>query len=490
MSHSISIIGSGFSGLAAAVTLAQQGHKVTVFEKNKDLGGRARKFHVEGFTFDMGPSWYWMPEVFEEFYQKFGHTTSDFYELIRLDPSYRVFFSKEDQVDVPASMEELYKMFEALEEGSAVKLQKFLDEAKYKYEVGMNEFVWKPSLSVFEFVDLRILKSAFKLQMFSSISSQIRKLFKHPYLRNILEFPVLFLGAKPQNTPALYSLMNYADLSLGTWYPKGGMNEIIQAMIQICKEQGVQFETSAEVKRIEFSEGKVTLNINDLKKVDSDYCISSADYHHTESSLLSMSDRNYTDQYWESRAMAPSSLLFYLGVDKRVSGLKHHNLFFDRDFDQHADEIYKTKQWPNEPLFYVCCPSKTDHQVAPQGKENLFILIPLAPGLTSTPELIEQQFNKVMSRLESYTKEEIKSHIIYRKDFSVEDFQNEYNSFKGNAYGLANTLKQTALLKPRILNKKHHNLYYTGQLTVPGPGVPPSLISGQLVANQILSKIG
>lgn len=489
MSKTVSVIGSGFSGLAAAATLAQAGCQVTVLEKNEQLGGRARQFKEEGFTFDMGPSWYWMPEVFENFFQKFGHTTSDFYKLVRLDPSYRVFFSETNKVDIPASLEELYSLFESLEKGSASKLKKFLAEAKYKYEVGMNDFVWRPSLSISEFVDTRIVKSLFQLQMFSSISSQIRLLFKNPYLRNILEFPVLFLGAKPQNTPALYSLMNYADLSLGTWYPMGGMHKIVEAFANVCKEQNVEFQTSTNVEKIRFAANQVELQTN-RGNFNSDYCLASADYHHVDKELLEQGQSNYSKKYWNSRKLAPSSILFYIGIDKTVDGLKHHNLFFDKDFDNHADEIYKNPSWPKEPLFYVCCPSKTDSSVTPSGKENLFILIPIAPGLKMDQQKIDELYDQVLSRLDKVVSINLKESICYKKQYTATNFMEDYNSFKGNAYGLANTLMQTAFLKPKIRNKKNKRLYYTGQLTVPGPGVPPAIISGQLVAQQIINASG
>jgi phytoene desaturase len=489
MLKTVTIIGSGFAGLSAAATLGKAGYKVRVVEKNEHIGGRARKFQAEGFTFDMGPSWYWMPEVFENFYSKFDHTASDFYELKRLSPSYRVYFSDTDKIDVPASLPELYNLFESIEKGSADKLKKFLSEAQYKYEVGMNDFVWKPSLSITEFFDWRIVKSLFQLQMFSSISSQIRSQFKNPYLRNILEFPVLFLGAKPQNTPALYSLMNYADLSLGTWYPMGGMHKIIEAMAKICKEQNVEFVQSSPVTSIDLSQSRIS-TICEKQSFKDDYCIASADYHHVDRHLLDEKYSNYSEKYWDKRAMAPSSLLFYLGVDKKVPELKHHNLFFDADFDNHADDIYKYKRWPEDPLFYVCSTSKTDASVAPENKENLFILIPLAPDLKGDQSNFDRQFDKVIQRLEKTTGTDIRSHIIYKRQFTTQDFASEYNSFKGNAYGLANTLMQTAFLKPKIQNKKHDCLYYTGQLTVPGPGVPPSIISGQVVADHIIRRNG
>jgi phytoene desaturase len=478
------VIGSGFSGLAAASCLAEQGFSVKVLEKNSIPGGRARKFEAEGFTFDMGPSWYWMPEVFENYFNRFGKKVSDYYDLVRLDPSYRIYF-EDDVMNVPASLDDLYKMFEEIEEGSAVKLKKFLDEAKYKYTVGMNEFVWKPSHSVAEFADLRIAKSALKLQMFSSISKQVRGLFKNPKLIKLLEFPVLFLGATPQKTPALYSLMNYADLALGTWYPMGGMHKIIEGMVSLAEELGVEILCNENVTRIDIKKGSAKQVITESGSYDCDYVVGSADYRHIEQELIEKSYRRYDEKYWDKREMAPSSLLYYLGIDKKLPALKHHNLFFDKDFDQHAIDIYEKPKWPEDPLFYACIPSRTDPSVAPEGKENVFLLMPIAPDLNDSEEEREKYFQLMIERLEQYAGESIREHIIYKRSYGIENFKNDYNAFKGNAYGLANTLTQTAFLKPKMKSKVS-NLFYTGQLTTPGPGVPPSLISGQVVANEII----
>ncbi len=483
------IIGSGFAGLAAACTLAQEGFKVSVFEKNEGLGGRARKFDAKGFMFDMGPSWYWMPEVFENFFNKFGKSASDYYELVRLDPSYNVVFGKDDIVSMPASYVELEKLFEEIEPGSSENLRKFLAEAEYKYKVGMEEFVWKPGLSLFEFADIRVLKSVFKLQMFTSLASQVEKLFKNQKLQEILKFPVLFLGATPENTPALYSLMNHADLALGTWYPMGGMHKIIEGFVSVAKELGVEFYPAEPVERIDIVNGKAAGFTTGKKSYKFDSIVAGADYHHVEQNLLPEKYRSYTPQYWEKRTMAPSSLLFYLGLDKKIDGLQHHNLFFDRDFDLHAKEIYTKPAWPTDPLFYVSCPSKTDTSVAPEGKENVFILMPLAPGISDNDELREKYFHVIAQRMKDILGVDIREHILYKRSYCLSDFVNDYNAFKGNAYGLANTLKQTAILKPRVHHDKVPNLYYAGQLTSPGPGMPPSIISGQLVGELIAATL-
>lgn len=479
------VIGSGVAGLSAASYLAQKGLMVTLLEKNSDVGGRARKFETHGFMFDMGPSWYWMPDVFEKFYNDFGHTTSDFYELKRLDPSYQVFDKTGEAVVIPANMQELEQLFERYEPGSATKLREFLKEAQYKYEVGINDLVYKPSVSLLEFADARLLKGLIKMDVFTSIKKHVRSFVTHPFLIELLEFPILFLGALSKNTPALYSLMNYADMSLGTWYPMGGMFKIIEGFKAIALEQGVDIKVNHEVLQIETENGIAKKVITTNGNYEADVIVGAGDYHHIEQKLLHVSDQSYTDSYWDKRKMAPSCLLYYIGVNKRVPGLQHHNLFFDADFTRHAHEIYTEPQWPTEPLFYVSAPSVTDNTVAPEGYENLFMLIPVAPGMVDSEEIRERYFKIIVQRLEQHTNTEILPHVVYRKSYAFSDFVSDYHAFKGNAYGLANTLDQTAILKPRIKSKKIKNLYYAGQLTVPGPGLPPSIISGKVAANLI-----
>jgi len=480
------IIGSGFSSLSAATSLADKGFDVTIIEKNSSAGGRARKFDHEGFMFDMGPSWYWMPDVFETFFARFGKKPSDYYTLKRLDPSYRVFFSDE-HIDMPASMQGLIDLFEEREKGAGESLKKFLADASIKYDAGINDLVKTPSLSIFEFAKWKVVKGLFQLDLFSNFHDFARKYFKDPKLLSIIEFPVLFLGAMPKETPALYSLMNYADLKLGTWYPMGGMHKIIEGMVKLAEEKGVKFRYDEAAEKIN-SNGKLTVKTS-KGEYTPDYVVGGADYAHIEQHLLDEKDRQYTAEYWDKRVMAPSCLIYYIGVNRRIPNLQHHNLFFDTDFDAHATEIYKTKQWPKNPLFYVCAPSVTDDTVAPENCENLFFLIPIATGINGdSEELRDKYFKVVIDRLKEKTGVDITENITFKRSYSVSDFVSDYNAFKGNAYGLANTLFQTAFLKPRIKHKKIKNLYYTGQLTSPGPGVPPSLISGQVVADYILKK--
>ncbi|MSP07662.1 MAG: phytoene desaturase [Chitinophagaceae bacterium] len=488
------VIGAGFAGLSAASFLAKKGWSVTIVEKNEMPGGRARKFEAEGFTFDMGPSWYWMPDVFEKYFGSFGKKVSDFYELQRLDPSYRVYFEKATW-DLPANYEALKNLFESIEPGAAIALDLFLAEAKYKYEVGVGKLVYQPSISITEFIDYELIKGVFKLDVFQSMKTHIARYFKHPYIQFLMEFPVLFLGALPENTPALYSLMNYADIKGGTWYPQHGMYSIVEAMVKVAKSLGVQFKLGEEVMQIVVENGiatQVISKVNETRIQENysfDVLIGAGDYHHIETKLLEKRYQSYSPKYWESRVLAPSSLLYYLGLNKKLKGVTHHSLFFDSDFSVHGSEIYSNPMWPSNPLFYASVPSVTDATVAPIGCENLFLLIPIAAGLEGdTADVREKYFNLIIERLEKKWGQTITDAIVYKRSYAVADFKNDYHSFKGNAYGLANTLLQTAFLKPSCKSKKVKNLYYTGQLTVPGPGVPPSLISGEVVANLICKQ--
>jgi len=479
------VIGAGFAGLAAATSLAQQGFQVQLLEKHDRPGGRARSFSAAGFTFDMGPSWYWMPDVFDKYFQKFGKSTADYYNLLRLDPSYTVIFGEDDFMPVPAQIPALKDLFESLEPGSSEKLDAFLKQAAYKYDVGINKLVYKPGQSVLEFLDLRLLLDVFRMDVFQSMHQHVRKYFRNEKIIKLMEFPVLFLGALPQNTPALYSLMNYADISLGTWYPMGGMYKIVEGMAALAKLVGVELLYNQEVTQLE-TEIDTIKRVHTTKDIfAADVVVAGADYHHVEKNLLPPMHQSYSDNYWDKRVMAPSSLIFYLGINKKLKNLQHHNLFFDEDFEPHAREIYETPRWPTNPLFYVSAPSQTDTSVAPAGCENLFILIPVAPDLKDEDSIREKYYDLVMSRLEKLTRQNIRQHVIFKRSYAHQDFISDYNAFKGNAYGLANTLMQTANLKPSMKSRKIKNLYYTGQLTVPGPGVPPSLISGQVVAQEV-----
>ena len=482
MKKKITIIGSGFSSLSASCYLAKFGHQVSIYEKNSSPGGRARQLKKDGFVFDIGPSWYWMPDVFEKFFNDFGKSVDDFYELERLDPGYQVYFGKNDSIYIGDHLEKIYDVFEEVEKGSALKLKRFIQKASDNYKIAMNDLVYRPGLSPLELITPQTIK---KLgSFFSNIKREVNKDFKNPKLTQILQFPVLFLGAKPSDTPAFYNFMNFADFGLGTWHPKNGMYSIVEAMVSLAKSLGVKIFLNSPVEEILLKKNKaIGIKIKN-EKILSDIILSGADYHHTET-LIPSNYRSYSESYWDNKVFAPSSLLFYIGIDKKVKNVSHHTLFFDVNFDTHASAIYDNAKWPDEPLFYANFPSISDPNMAPKGKEACFILIPIAPGLEDSESLREKYFEIVFSRLEKLTGQQLRSKIVFKESFCVNDFVSVYNSYKGNAYGMANTLFQTAFLRPKLKSKKVKNLFFSGQLTVPGPGVPPALISGKLVAGLI-----
>jgi phytoene desaturase len=479
------IIGSGFSSLSAACHLAKKGFDVTILEKNDQPGGRARQWKQDGFTFDMGPTWYWMPDIFENFFADFGKKVSDYYSLTRLNPSYRVYFGKNEIMDLPVGIENIAALFESYEKGSARQLKKFLSIAEKTYRVTVSEMVHVPGHSPLELITKDTIRH---LGLFiRTVRQQVRSMFRNPHIRNVLEFPVLFLGAKPGNIPAFYNFMNYADLGLGTWYPSHGMYSVVAAIWNLASELGVKFTGNTEVEKIIVANGKATGVTAGNRFYECDIVMSGADYHHTEQ-MLNQKLRRYSESYWNKKVFAPSALLFYLGIGKKLKNMLHHTLFFDTDFDPHAEAIYDTKQWPEKPLFYVSCASITDPSSAPAGNENVTLLIPIAPGISDTDAMREKYLDKSMERLEILTGQKIKDHIILKRSYCIRDFENDYHSYKGNAYGLANTLMQTAFLRPKIRSAKVNNLYFAGQLTVPGPGVPPCIISGKIVAEEILKN--
>lgn len=489
MSKNAIVIGAGFSGLSAASHLAAAGVKVTVFETHEQAGGRARTWSEDGFCFDMGPSWYWMPDLFERYFSHFGYDVKDLYELKRLDPSYRVVWPEGEHSDIPAGVDALRAFFEAHEPGAGRKLDEFLSQTKYIYKAAYEDYLFRPSLSFFEFVDPRLVGELFKLRMLRSMHRYARGFFKNERLARLVEWPVLFLGASARETSAMYSLMSYADMALGTWYPPGGMHRIIEAMVKVAEELGVEFRLGEAVDEIVVENGRAVGVKTHKGTQRADAVLASADYHFVETKLLAPEHRQYDEDYWESRTMSPSSLLYYLGIQGDLGDLPHHTLFFDEDLDTHMDAVYDQSRWPEAPLFYACAPSVTDPTVAPEGCSNLFLLIPLAAGLGDDDDEREKLFDMVMDRLERHTGRALRGRLLVKRSYAMRDFEDDYGAFKGNAYGMANTLRQTGPLKPTLRSNKVRGLYYAGQLTVPGPGMPPSLVSGELSAKVLINDL-
>ncbi|QJR22795.1 Phytoene dehydrogenase [Brevinematales bacterium NS] len=485
MAKKIVVIGGGYAGLSVAALLAKEGHEVALLEKNTELGGRARVWKTKGYVFDMGPSWYLMPEVFERYFGLFGKKVSDFYELKPLDPLYRIFFHKKEIVDIPANKEGILKAFASLEKEGDRKLVAYLKQAKYKYDIAMNEFLYKEYKNIFSFLNWKMITQGTQLHVFATLDRFVRKYFHDHRARKILEYAMVFLGNSPKNSPALYSIMSHVDLNLGVWYPMGGMGMLVEAMEKLCRQYGVAIHTGEEVTGFEYTGSRITSVRTHKGSYPAEIVVSSADYAHTERELLDSSHQTYSESYWQSRVMAPSMFIMYLGLGKRLKNLTHHNLYFSLDWDKHFDTIFKTPSWPQDPCFYLSCPSKTDPSVAPKGKENLFLLVPIAPGLVDNDEMRHQYADYALKHVEHVIGESITDAIEVKRIFTVSDYANDYHAFKGTALGMAHTLNQTAVFRPAHHSKRVPNLYYTGHYTHPGVGVPMVLIAAEIVSGLI-----
>ncbi len=483
----IIVIGTGIGGLSAAALLSKQGHEVKVFEKNENPGGRARVWRKDGFVFDMGPSWYLMPEIFENFFSLFDKKVEDFYELIRLNPSYRIFFPDEI-IDISADIEENKRIFDKLEENGAEKLEKYLKQAKEKYEYLMKGLMYEDLVGIRGMLSPKLMSAGWKLSILSNMEKLISKFFSNERAKKILQYSIVFLGGNPKNTPALYSMISHIDFNLGVWYPRGGLGKIVEALEKLTIDHGGSIEYGVEVTKIVVENKVAKRVITNNGEYEADIVISNADYPHTETQLLDDESQTYPIKYWKKKTIAPSAYVLYLGIDKKLDSLTHHNVILDHDWVAHFEQIFDRPSWPDEPAYYLCSPSRIDNSVAPEGKENIFVTVPISPGLEDTPEVREKYFDKIIEHMEEVTGENIQDSLVVKRIFTLNDFSEDYNAYLGTAVGLTHTFSQSAFFRPRHLSKKVKNLYYTGQYTHPGIGVPMALIASQIVSEMIDEK--
>jgi phytoene desaturase len=495
------VVGGGFGGLATACYLAEAGAEVTLLEKNDQLGGRASRLYADGFRFDMGPSWYLMPDVFETFFGHFGRSPEDYYSLERLDPHYRIFFKDGDRLDMVPDLERNKETFESYEDGAADALEAYLTKARRNYEVGMEHFVYEDRPRLRDYVDSDVVRNAWGLSLLGSMQDHVEGYFESAKLQQVMQYTLVFLGGAPNNTPALYNLMSHVDFNMGVYYPEGGLGGVVDGVVSLAEELGVAFVTGAEVTEIRGRRGGFVVRTagdgdptgNGVPATApsgggeylADLVVSDADYAHTEQELLPPEKRQYDADYWDTRTYAPSAFLVYLGVEGDVDPLAHHTLVLPTDWDDHFTAIFEDPAWPDDPAYYVCVPSETDDEVAPEGHSNLFVLVPVAAGLEDTPDLRESYRDLVLDDLAENAGVDLRDRIVFEERFCVADFADRYNATRGTALGLAHTLRQTALLRPPHASEAADGLYFTGSYTTPGIGVPMCLISGQLTAERM-----
>jgi len=481
------IVGAGFGGLSAAALLAKEGFEVTVVEKNEQPGGRASTHKDGGYAFDMGPSWYLMPDVYEKFFAEFGKKPEDFYDLARLDPAYRIYFEEGPTIDIASDVMKNLALFDTLEKDGGDKLKTYLSEGKEKYDLAIGQMLYRDYRSIFDMFDPHMILEGRKFHIFESLDSFVKKRFSSDEARRIVQYSVGFLGSSPKNTPAFYHMMSYIDLSMGVWYPDGGMRKVVEGIYDLARQNGATFRFNEPVTSIDVKDGSVVGVTTKDDTYEADIVIINADYPYAEMALLEPQYATYPEKYWKKREIAPSAFVVYLGISKRVESLAHHTLFLDKDWEENFHRIFDPAQagWPESPSYYVNVPSKTDASAAPDGGEALFILVPLAPGIPDSPEIRERFYNRIIDHIESTTGESIRDAVVTKRIFALGDFEERYNAYRGTALGLTHSLFQTALWRPAHQSRKVENLYYTGQYTHPGIGVPMTLISSQIIAQDI-----
>lgn len=489
MAKRVVIIGAGYAGLSLGCLLRQAGYPVTILEKNSTVGGRARLWTDKGYSFDMGPSWYLMPEVFDHFFELFRKKTSDYYALDKLATYYKVFFEGEAAVKVTSDPEQNRRLFASFEADGDKKLDSYLEKARYKYEIAMKEFLYKEYSSLFSFFNWRVMTEGLKLDLFASLEQFTKKFFHDHRARKILEYAMVFLGTSPKDAPALYSIMSHVDLTAGVWFPRGGMNAVAEGLARLFVELGGEIRTGQEVQEVVVEGGRATGVRSASGLVSADLVINCADYHHGETKLLPERYQTYKQKFWQRQTLAPSMFIVYIGVKKPLD-LEHHNLYFSRHWNEHFDKIFKRPAWPSNPCFYLSAITKTDPAMAPAGRENLFLLVPVAPGLTQTDAERQARLKEYLDHVEQVIGQKFQDDIEVLRVYDQQDFIRDYNAYQGTALGLAHTLFQTAAFRPAHRSKKVKNLFYSGQYTHPGVGVPMTLISSEVVFAEIMKQEG
>lgn len=487
---SVAVVGGGFGGLAAACYLAQAGADVELVEKNERLGGRASLLETDGFRFDMGPSWYLMPDVFERFFNQFDRDVTEYYTLDQLDPHYRIFFKDGDQVDITPDREQVIETFESYEQGAGDALREYLETSEQHYSVAMENFVYEDRPRLRDWIDRDVMSAApIGFQLLGTMDDYVAGYFDHPKLQQIMQYTLVFLGGAPKNTPALYNMMSHVDFNMGVWYPEGGIAGVVDAISDLASELGVTTTLDTEISEITRQRDGFRLEAVDGERFHPDIVVSDADYAHTEQDLLSSPERQYDAEYWDERTYAPSAFLMYLGVEGDVESLSHHTLVLPTDWDYHFDQIFDDPAWPDDPAYYLCVPSKTDDTVAPDGHSALFVLVPIAAGLQDTTDIREEYRDFVLRDIAANTGVDLHDRIVCEEIFSIEDFASAYNSWNGTALGLAHTLRQTALFRPPHRSDAVDGLYFAGGYTTPGIGMPMCLISGEHAASAVIEDV-
>lgn len=485
------IIGAGIGGLATANLLAEAGYDVHVYEKERTAGGRAGKLVRKGFQFDTGPSWYLMPEVFEHYYGLLGESADAWLELEKLTPAYKVFFESSDPIIITGKQARDQQTFEKIEAGAGAALAEYVQKSDDIYQLSLKHFLYSNFEKVTDFMHQDILKKVGRLPYLLGISIDryVSGFVKDMRLKQILEYPMVFLGTSPFSAPAMYSLMSALDFKEGVFFPKRGMYAIIESLVAIGKKRGVRYHFSSETMKIVSKQGKASgVVLKSGETVLADIVISNADLHHTETKLLKPADRTYPEEYWKKKQPGPGALLLYLGVKGSIPEFEHHNLLFVDAWKENFKAIYKTGSAPETASIYISLTSKTDQSVAPAGHETIFVLVPLPPNLKWSAKKTDEMVSHYLTQIKNMTGVDLESRLVVREVFGPSDFKTKYYSWQSSMLGQSHILKQSAFFRTPNISKKVKNLYYVGCNTTPGIGLPMCLIGAELVYKRLAGE--
>lgn len=504
---SIVVIGGGIAGLASAALLAKDGHEVTLLEGRSSVGGRAGSWERDGFRFDTGPSWYLMPEVFDHFFRLLGTTAEEQLQLVTLDPGYRVLFEGiAEPIDITASRQENLEMFERIEPGSRRRMEKYLDSARDVYEIAKKRFLYSSFANIRPLLRRDVLSRTGTLVslLLTPLATLVRRTVKDSRLQQILGYPAVFLGSSPYIAPSMYHLMSHLDLEGGVMYPMGGFTQLIGRIEALAEAQGVTIVRDSPVTAINSRDGVVTgVDYADAsgtpRTLVADIVVSAADLHHTETELLPTALQTFPQEYWNKKVPGPSALLIYLGVKGELPQLEHHTLFFARDWKAGFDKIFgENPSIPDPASIYVCKPSGIDRSTAPDGYENLFVLVPIPADPTigkgdvdgDGDTRIETLADRVITQISVWAGiPDLASRVTLRRTLGPGDFASDLNSWRGTALGPAHTLGQSAMFRAGNKSRKVEGLFYAGGSTIPGIGLPMCLISAEVVLKRIRGDV-
>ncbi len=487
------VIGAGIGGIATAARLAKNGYNVTVLEKNESPGGRCNQIVQDGHRFDIGPTLFLMPEVWEETFASLGEKMGDHLDLRRIDPTYMVRFDDGLQLELTSNIGDMQAQLEAVEKTAFTGFLNYIAEGSKHYKVSLDKFVGRNFFSIFDYFSLKNLPLIFKLKALGKHYRNTGRFFKDERLKAAFTFQNMYLGLSPYDAPATYSLLQYTELAEGVWYPMGGVYAAIEALVKIAEKLGVKFIYNAPAKKLNVEGSQVkTVELGNGKTLEADIFVGNADLPYIYKELL---PDPIAAKKLDKKLYTCSTIMFYWGVDKQYPQIGHHNVFLASDYKASFDQIFKEHNLPDKPSFYVHAPARTDPAAAPAGQDTLYVLVPVGHLDAASEQDWDERVNRARKAVfERLSKEmgidDLESHLKFEIAYQPKVWKERFNLEKGAAFGLSHNFWQVGYLRPQNRHKKYKNLYFAGASTHPGTGLPIVLLSARLTTERILLEKG